>query len=150
MTAKQLESLVRLWQERLGLGGWRLVVEVETPDGGNAATASPTRYSDEARLRFAPWLLGKAERPAEVLPAHDDEVEVVVVHELLHLALRDLDRGHEIIEGHLHRDVEAVFLAGQNAALERSIERLSLALVRSWPTSVDAQRVASAYGRDPE
>ncbi len=99
---------------------------------------SPTKYSDEALLRFAPWLLGQADRPPEVLPAADDEAEVVVVHELLHVALRDVDRGHEIVEGQLHRDVEAVFLASQSAALERSIERLSLALVRSWPRSVHA------------
>ncbi len=139
MTAKQLEDLVRLWQGRLGLEAWRLHIEIaDLGDTTYFARSEPAKTGDEARLTFPPWVLGRGQRPTNVLPAFEGELEATVVHELLHLVLRDLDWAMEMLEGQLHRDLDSVFKASLNQTTERTIDRLAWALVHSWPKGLDA------------
>jgi len=134
VSAKQLEGLVRLWQGRLGLEAWRLHIEVADLDEATYyASTAPAKTGDEARLIFAPWVLGRGQRPTNVLPAFEGEIEATIVHELLHLVLRDLDWAIEMLEGQLHRDLDSVFKTSLNQTTERTIDRLAWALVRSWP-----------------
>lgn len=119
MTEAQLRSLVKRWSARL-VPEWRVTVEIGGEDGDSHATAFRSKDYPTATVCFNP----------EFVKRPDREVEETVVHELLHLLLRDVDvAACESIAGQLHRDVETVHARAVDHAMEGAIERLAWAFV---------------------
>lgn len=120
MTQRKLETIVRLWQRRLGLGTWELEIDFETPAAdSHLAEMSQSRDYDEGTLRleseWQKWPTRKAHQ--------------VVVHELLHVVLRDLELYEVLLEGQLHRDVDSVVRRAHKHHLEQAVDRLAYRFV---------------------
>lgn len=58
-------------------------------------------------------------------------MESTIVHEILHILFRDLDRTPYFLEGTLHPDIFRVFHNAYGHAREGAIERLALFIVRN-------------------
>lgn len=84
MSKKALLEILDAWRERLHLDRWEIEVEFDHPEYAPAdvyATIKPHDAYDSAKLKIAPgW--EKWDRP---------HANRVVVHELCHLLLRDVD-----------------------------------------------------------
>lgn len=136
MTEKKLRELFSLWQNRLGLDRWRVVVEIGgvTIDGAYMQCVRSVSYR-RARIHVQPWVL--TNDIPEGLIVQDftpKEIECAVVHELLHCPTLPLAAMvQDDLDGMLHRDVQAVFEASFHRAEENFIEDLALALVENWP-----------------
>jgi hypothetical protein len=89
MTMEELKDRVAYWQQvvldPLGLGHWRTEVSiVEEPHGQGGSSAAAVQQSnayDTAEIQFAQWAIDQQE---------PDELDEIIVHELLHMAFRDL------------------------------------------------------------
>lgn len=82
-----LQDRVDYWREvcePLGLGHWRISVEiVDEPHGhsGSGAAVQPSEYYDSASIEFADV----------IFDTHTDtEIDEIIVHELMHIVMRDL------------------------------------------------------------
>ena len=83
MTARQAGRLLAYWKRRLGLSHWNIRLELDAefdPDTTDAHVRWDWSY-DNATVRLAPRVRGYA----------PEKAESVIVHELLHLVLRDLE-----------------------------------------------------------
>lgn len=122
MTKAALERLVRVWQGRLDLSHWRVVVDWDTPasEGAHATVERHNDY-DKATIRFPrdEWSRWSREFAAET-----------VVHELIHLHMREVDRVVADIDGQLHRDAAILFDRRYEHESEAFVDRLSLLFVR--------------------
>lgn len=99
MTLTQIVKRVDYWQHHkslrhLGLGHWRFIVKWhdECEVGGKlieeaVASATPSPFYDDAVLTFS--------EEAFSTPDFEDDEDRVIVHELLHIAMRDLDEAME-------------------------------------------------------
>ena len=140
MTEAELRRLLRAWQKRLGLDHWSLVMhvgggELEADDMMNVHR-SPTY--ERAAIYVQPWLVGRGEPPPDVFYVAfgkpDSYIETSLVHELLHLAFRDLRAiTRSDLDGYLHRDVYDQVEKAAERAEEQAVDRLAEALVRAWP-----------------
>lgn len=107
---ENVNALIALWKPRLGLDNWKVVVEI-TPvitrgDGkymGSAGLCTPQWQYMLAELNFA------GDRLAE-LSAND--LEEVVVHELMHVVLSELETTGEKKEERVATMLTAALLAG--------------------------------------
>lgn len=121
------ELLVRVWARRLGVDRWELELHLDDPAGWASlhkpedTDASVHRSRDYDTATF--WLdPGWREWPARKL-------EATIVHELLHLATRDMEHVLDLLDGMVHRDVENVIAEAYRHAVEGAIDRLSYRLV---------------------
>jgi len=115
-----VEGLVAEWLPRLGLGHWQVTVDWNafTPEG-EAARISPADDYDTARLQvsseWATWTVEWA--------------EWTIVHELLHIAMRDVDlaayAGFDELSGRASRLVTARY----THEVEGMVDRLAAALI---------------------
>lgn len=137
MTERQLRRLVHQWASRLGVDRWDLHVLIEQPDDEDLAVSANAFRSltyDQATIRFAPWLLTRAGPPDEWPgpPWDDFRIEALVVHELLHLAFRDLRQVATELAGiALEGRAEEMFDHALKRAEEQTVERLAWALTRA-------------------
>lgn len=136
VTPKQLERMLRSWQPRLGLERWeiRLVVRAASEESCYMEVERSIYY-ERAELVVQPWLVGRGEPPEAALFTEVDEafIEASLVHELLHLVLRDLAMViRDDLDGFLHRDVHAQLHNGFRRAEEQAVDRLACALVQAW------------------
>lgn len=133
----ELRRLTALWQRRLGLGHFAIGVRIGDPEEGcTAAVLQPRPEYEEAVITFAPWLVGRGD-PGDglIVPLEEWDarrVEVTVVHELLHVCVKPMTRTLDLVDGHLHRDSEAILRAALEAAEERVVDRLARALVAAF------------------
>ena len=120
MSKRELETIVREWQERLGLATWDISVDwgVMEEEEGRASVWRSRDY-DEARIRF-----NREFRKLDTLGAHR-----LVVHELLHLLSRDVEHILDLLEDQLHRDVGVVARRSHEHAVEQMVERLAYRFV---------------------
>lgn len=81
MTQKQVHKLVRDWQRRLGLERWRITLEFSDEPEDFHAQVTPSAQYESAAVIFAPGYGARS----------DEAVAHTVVHELLHVLLRDVD-----------------------------------------------------------
>ena len=139
MSPAKLEALVPVWQERLGLAHWTIIVEVDgrhiAEDGDDVAMRifRHQRY-DDAVLEVAPWMVGDGQPPDVIEAAMLDDrlVEQKLVHELLHLCSRDLANIIEDdLDGFLQRDAHELVRLGAVRAEEAMVDRLAKTLV-AW------------------
>jgi hypothetical protein len=120
MTKEHLEELVRSWQSRLGLDAWDVKIDWVKParEGTNSVTWRSDDY-DSATIMWDPEF-----------PEWDPLfAEQIVVHELLHLLTRDIDRVVADLEGELHRDVYTQVDRRYEHEVEGLVDRLACRLV---------------------
>lgn len=125
MTEVELVSIVRLWQSRLGLDTWDIKTQFKLDDDEDEtetvlAQCWRARDYDQGRISFnsklwPSWTPIEAHRTA--------------VHELLHLVLRDVEFIGDLIDGHLHRDVDQLVQRSHRHHVEQAVERLSCRFV---------------------
>lgn len=140
MTEKRLHELCAVWQERLGLDGWRVVLKIGgvSDEDSYMETHRSTTYQ-RGVIYCQPWLLGKGAAPDSVMIRGDDLtdafIESSLVHELLHLYTRDMRAVvRDDLDGQVHRDVYTVLEAAMARAEEQCVDRLAEALVRAFDT----------------
>jgi len=122
MTLSDIAELVEWWQGYLGLTTWDLPLElVANPgdDDNTLAACLPSGHYEQATLQFAEALLQHSPR----------RVESVVVHELLHLACRDLSSVLQDAEEQLGPVAGPMFHNRTLHELEGVIDKLATLLV---------------------
>lgn len=108
--------IVRVWQDRLGLERWKIDVKVSAePLGGFADVQASSQY-DFATVTFAAGIA-------------DEVAEQTVVHELLHLLLRDLDAAMEDARSQLHPQASLQVEKRYEFAQEGFVDRLAARIV---------------------
>lgn len=124
MTNTRIKELVEAWKARLGLGDWRVDVKFvdEAGDVEAIAQVQPSKHFDDATLIFYRDELAKLKS--------DYEVEVTIVHELLHLAHRDVEAITDLLDGQVHRDVETVLVESFRHSTEQFVDRMARVLIR--------------------
>lgn len=144
MTGDQLTELVTRWQARLGLEHWRVVVRLEdTVMVGERRVFARTQrseYFDRATLTFDKTIIetGKLEDCIEADLLHAGTVsmerfiEETVVHELLHMSLRNIMETGDIIREELTRSEADVWDKAWRRAEEELCERTAIALVTAF------------------
>lgn len=135
MTPATLRKRVAYWQKTLkplGLEHWNLEVDVvEDPSPGatrdaSAAVSCSTHY-DTAWLEFREdWLPD----------APDEEIDKVIIHELLHVAMRDFDHEADKPEEFLGVVVGEVWQSGMKHAREALVEKLARTLYLAYSSNV--------------
>lgn len=119
MSKREIEAAVRAWQRRLGLEGWEITFDWSARQNDADASVWRARDYDRATLWFSPEFLSWDRRRGEI---H-------VVHELLHLMLRDLELIVELAEAHVHPAALGVLRDAHMHHVEQAIERLAIRLV---------------------
>lgn len=127
MTEKQLTKRVQRWQDvllPLGLAQWRIEVKiVDVPFGTmhncDAAIQSADDY-DHAIMHVKREALDRLS---------DRGLDEVVVHELMHVAMRDLDLAIHSVDDHLMPAVEDQWRMRVKHEREGLVERLALTIV---------------------
>lgn len=130
LTGEQLVELVELYQRRLGLGDWRIRVELDEP-AEDGASADVERLPDYplAVIRFNPaW----RETPADSWGDWRIPVEEVVAHELAHLLLVPIDRVALHTFEQLGGQAAAIAGAAYKSALEQSVDAIARVLVEAY------------------
>lgn len=127
MTAAKLQARVEFWQKRLaplGLQHWRFTVEVVDEAGGepnnNAAVSYSLRY-DSAIIQFAREFLADPD-------TNEQTIDESILHELMHVVMRDYGQAIDSIETHLAPPAKAVWHDQLHHELEGVVERLARAL----------------------
>jgi hypothetical protein len=112
----QIERVVRLWQERLGLERWKLELRVSAEPMDGFGEFDVSSQYEVATITVASGL-------------SPEQVEQTVVHELLHLMCRDLDAVVEDARGQLHPQASVQVEKRYEHEIEGFVERLALRLV---------------------
>lgn len=119
MTENQLRKRMIYWKAKLDLHGWEFEVStVPEPQGraGSLAAVICSEHYDSARFEFRDgWK-----------DADPDELEVLIVHELLHVRRRDYYLAQHIPCEFLSKDVESLY----HDALEHEDEKDIMWLAR--------------------
>lgn len=130
ITQEQLTKRVAFWQKRLaplGIGHFDaeyVGIVLETPAGPDAAAASfiSTSY-DVVRMWYKAEFLDDCEK---------EQLDQLIIHEWVHVALRDLVRTHDILHRYLPpaslEDFEDRVLHEQ----EKVIDRIANALLSAY------------------
>jgi hypothetical protein len=124
MTAKQLQKLVRVWQGRLGLQAWDIKVSfVPTSFCSCAEDAEATtwRQNDYDRAVIFP--------NTDWTSWDDDRLSRLMVHELMHLVTRDLDRVIASVEEQVHPDAWRMVNTRYDHEIEGVVDRLANRIV---------------------
>lgn len=145
VTHQQIIEMLAVWQKRLGLSEWTIAVtwSDDNPEvDGHACHMKVTRsqFYKRATLDIGPTAISFTNLPdciekdviANGIYTHLEYVEISIVHELLHLSLRDLMRATELAEQELHPSVRSIVGEAQQQAEEGIVEQLAQALVRTW------------------
>lgn len=120
MTRKQVEQYLAAWQARLGLERWDIVVDWDKPCAATAeATITREHKYERAWLRLRrDWDKWGNER-----------IKRVIIHELLHLATRDIDRVLASAQKSLHPDAWRMLNDRYDHEIEGFIDALAVRLV---------------------
>lgn len=127
MTRAELEAIVAWWRPRLGLQAWTVEVEwdpkrddMDFDSGVRHASTWRSRDYDEARVYF---------HPTEHVDWDRRRSNQLAVHELLHLATREVEFILDLTEGQLHRDVDELVNRSHRHAVEGAVDGLAYRLV---------------------
>ena len=126
MTPGKLRSRVAYWQKALaplGVGHWKITVDiVDEPEGRRGSDAGvfiPSHY-DHADMQV---------RRAHVEDCTQEELDCTIVHELVHLAMRDLRSVVDSASCRLSPSAEAMFDENFDHEMEGITDRVARALV---------------------
>lgn len=137
MIYQDLCALLPVWQRRLGLADWRIVMVLGGCEDETAymEVQHSTDY-ERAVVHVNSWLVGQGQVPTDVLMRDaltDDFIESSLVHELLHLHTRNL---RVIIRddlfGIVARDVHDQLKSAMSRADEQTVDRLAEALTKAF------------------
>lgn len=136
MTRQQAQELMDQWQVRLGLSHFELVLETDKELGDSYAECRRAANYNRAVVMLAPWLFSsKPKLPENFLPIPitDERIEKYLVHELLHILLKDYQNIiDDDLDGQLHRDVHKQLMNAMYRVNENTIDSLAVALVNAW------------------
>jgi hypothetical protein len=120
ITRKQVERTLRVWQTRLGLQTWDIKIDWEKSAGDdiNASTYRLNTY-DRATLCFDTAYVNWSK----------EFLNQTVVHELLHLVTRDLDRVFADFEISAHPEAYRVLDKRYDHEIEGVVDRLANRIV---------------------
>lgn len=120
MTRRRIEQLVKTWQRRLKLDHWDVEVDwTKPPSEGAFATCWRFNQYDRANLYIDPGFGSWSESFAER----------TIVHELLHLIARDLDRAIADVESFLAPESYMALDKRYEHEIEGVVDRLATILV---------------------
>lgn len=135
MTEKTLREMFKLWQGRLNLDHWTLEVKIGGCEGKSSFMEVSRSYDyDRASIHVQPWLL-TGEPPEDIsdIDLTLKFVEERVVHELLHLHMREMMFVvYKLLDCQLHRDVDKLLLTAFDHAEEGAVDRLSQTMIDRW------------------
>jgi len=123
LTRADLEQLVEMWQHRLGFDRWGIRIDWAVPAADAAAEIKPWHVYDYATIRFNQTAEKGFQTWSRTIANRN------VVHELLHLALRDVDYAVETGELVMSTPVWKLFEANVDNACEAAIDRLATVIV---------------------
>jgi hypothetical protein len=133
-----LRTLLTVWQRRLGLGEWRLLLKIGGVEDATAymETHRSALYQ-RAVIYVQPWIVGLGEMPEGVLVRGGDVtadfIESSLVHELLHLHTRDMRAVvRDDLEERVSSDIYHLAEAAMRRAEEQCVDRLAEALVHAF------------------
>lgn len=138
MTRANVEKLTRQWAKRLGIDHWKIVVRFDAPAGKlDEEDCAASDWADDyelATIWYQPWLPHGPYPKDRQGPEWDDvQVEATIVHELLHLVLRDIKMtALEPIENVLGKEAYEIYKTQVYRSHEQAIERTAQALVEEW------------------
>lgn len=145
MDRGQIIEVLTAWQHRLGLNGW--TIAVTWPDKNPEVNGHPchmkilsSTFYMRATLEVGLTSLDVESMPdciekdviANGIMTHDHYVEVSLVHELLHLALRDIMRTAELVDQEIHPNVRTLLEDTRQRSEEATVEAIAQALVQNW------------------
>lgn len=124
MTKRELVRRVDHWRLLLA-PEWRITIDASLDAPADAAPgARAVIQADDdyhhARLWLAP----------ETRAGGRGELDVTLVHELLHLELRELRRTIDLIDGHVHRELATMLDERWTSLEEQTVDRLSRIIAR--------------------
>ena len=119
MTRKQIEALVEAWKARLGLDGWKIAVEFPTVPTASYSEVTVDGSYDSATLTVSPGFEAMTQKVANQ----------TVVHELLHLLIRDMDAVMEDARSQLHPQASAQVEKRYEHEVEGFVDRLAIRIV---------------------
>ena len=124
MTLGSLRSRVKFWQHALALDHWRFNVKIVNSkpmghEGAGAAVDFDDHY-DYATIEFL---------RQQVDDLSPEDCDRLIVHELLHVHMRDYDAAVEYVSDQLDDAAYDVWKEALNHAQEGFIERIAFALV---------------------
>lgn len=120
MTERQLERIVRVWQKRLGLQAWDVklsFVPTSYCSCSDDADATTWRQNDYDRAVIFP--------NAKWASWDDDYLNRLIVHELMHLVTRDLDRVIASVEEQIHADAWRMIDKRYDHEIEGVVDRIA-------------------------
>lgn len=119
MTRKQIDDTLETWRQRLA-PEWTVTIDWDKQPESENAHASVYRPDDYHRSHI---------RVAKDFLTESDEVqEQTLIHELLHLAVRDMDQAFRSTEGPLRGETYSVLEAQWEHAEEGFVDRLAWTL----------------------
>lgn len=149
MTEAQLRDLLTEWAQRLGLDRWHLKLVIGgTDEATSYMETHRSGYYERGIIYVAPWLLGDGEVPDNVMEREPDDrfIEASLVHELLHLHIRDLRAVvRDDLDGQVHRDVHVQIEKAAERAEEQCVDRLAVALVRARHREPKPEQTKAAW-----
>lgn len=123
ITARQLAKRVETWKKRLdylGLEHWRIdsvgIVE-EVPDAPNSVACVQTAHLYD---NFRVWF-----QADYVENADEDDLDETIIHELVHVAMRGLDRTYEQVEDWMPKHTYTDFMVSVGLEREAFVERIT-------------------------
>lgn len=131
MTREEAERILEAWRVRL-VPEWTVAIDWATPTGDRQrAEVDHSRHHLSASVRLASnWTEHLDIRPGEDV---DEEREVDLVHELVHLLHRDVDEAARAAGERLGGEAGAVAREAYGHAVEGLVERTARALVTLAP-----------------
>lgn len=144
MTKDGIVDLLEKWQARLNMEHWRIAVvvkeEVLTANKPVFMKMCRSEFYERGTLEVSVYALDPVNLPDSIerdlfqtsAVTHEEYVEESVVHELLHLQLRDLTEAADLVRDQLAPHVADVWDAAWRRAEEATVERMAVALRSNW------------------
>ena len=138
MTAKQLEKRVKFWQKELkflGLSHWRIdgvgIVD-EVPDNPTSVACVQTAHLyDNFRMWFQSDYVAYADK---------DDLDETIIHELIHVAMRGIDRTYESVEDWMPKAAYNDYMNTVMLEREAFVERITRTLFQMYATTENGWR----------
>ena len=158
-TQEQVSDYLAAWKERLGLDMWTIALSFENREvraHGDLAIMSCERDShyDRAVLHVSDFVV-----TGDWLPCIDSQlmiddelegelVERVIVHELLHIVMRDIVEVTDLVRDQLSGPVLDVWDGAFKQAEEQTVDRLAAALMIAFDRGVPRAPIIEADTRE--
>lgn len=137
----ELRELFATWQQRLGLQAWTIQLKlVETLPGAYMEIEMSDHYTqalvriDRGDTGDTPTRFGEPIDQPRALT-----IEQRVVHELLHLCLRDVAHAADLVRPEVSESTTRIWDAAYRHAEETCVDNLAQALLAAWPTAPTMQ-----------